>query len=816
VRRPILAVALVLLTGLCYAQRRDGTYKPADGSATPWTINDHQTLIWAGQPYLPIGIRIDGTVAAVEAAKAAGISDVIVDLPASGVGWDEVFASLNKAKMRFLIRVDSLAPMAKGFAVEPQGYRITGLTKAQTVSVEIPGATSALVVLANKADGQIVTSERVPIVKGMLLYDAKPGAEVDHVLLIYPEMTSLEQPDFWEDLDSERDTLLGSLKRHAPGVGLRGIVNPMGRSLALPGRQPTFVPTSPYFRMEFRNYLEEKYKSVETLMKTWSISSSELAVLDDQKKMIATFDQFARLIPLWTQSRGVGAMLDPTTNKLYTCDNKRSKAWEDISSVINEAGDRRFSRLVPDVRGVADVPVIQDWLGWAAPYEARRPSVDGIGMRASGTTQSVLADSGSRATSSILRWTTRGWLVTTDLEIGSASDGPAQLPSVMDLLDSLGAKGIFVHADTPALVKAVAAEASKRSTDTSQSTSSPLPVFFPENAYNPAVPQRLPGGHWWLPCPADGDRLDLGSMFYAYRLKLDNGTVALWARKPGRYRIRMTNPKTAKFQTLDGSSPEPKFAKGGVEISLTEVPLLITGTDELPVPEAAFVETVARITTMIAVSQRSHQEIGEEQMSSHDLISAFDRNPGGSFDQLRKVYWRLVSRVAPYCWIEGERAADTNFSEVLTIPGCSGGEVLALRTLIPPTTAGFYAEYQVPVKTRADQDLWIAAKVPLERRGDISVAAGGQVMHLTGDPVSLYGSGFGWYKLGTTRFAGNLSKVRIQVDSPGNAEIAIDAILVTPDPFQPGGVVPPDPMNFQMIPTKQQSRGRKGRGSGGP
>jgi len=61
-----------------------------------------------------------------------------------------------------------------------------------------------------------------------------------------------------------------------------------------------------------------------------------------------------------------------------------------------------------------------------------------------------------------------------------------------------------------------------------------------------------------------------------------------------------------------------------------------------------------------------------------------------------------------------------------------------------------------------------------------------------------------------------LSKVRIQVDSPGNAEIAIDAILVTPDPFQPGGVVPPDPMNFQMIPTKQQSRGRKGRGSGGP
>jgi hypothetical protein len=170
VPRTIVAAALLLAAGISPAQVREGTYKPTNGAATQWSINDHQTLIWGGQPYLPFGIRIDGTPQAVNAAKAAGITDVIVDLPANGSGWDAVLNALNQANMRYLIRVDSLAPMAHGFAIEPQSYRVAGITQTRQVTLEIPGATSAFVILATRNDGNVVTGERIPVLNGRLSY----------------------------------------------------------------------------------------------------------------------------------------------------------------------------------------------------------------------------------------------------------------------------------------------------------------------------------------------------------------------------------------------------------------------------------------------------------------------------------------------------------------------------------------------------------------------------------------------------------------------------------------------------------------------
>lgn len=816
-RRTTIAIALALAVTTAFAQKRNGVYKASEGKSVSWSINEHQSLIWDGQPYLPVGIRIDGTVAAVNAAKSQGIRDVIVDLPANGLGWAEVLNALNQSGMHFLIRVDSLAPTAPGFAIEPQAYRITGITQDRTISLEIPGAKSAFVVLATKNDGQIVASSRETIKNGLLIYDAKPGAEIEHVLLVYPELNSIEQPDLWEGLDQERDSLLAAL-RHTPlGNGLRGIVNPMGRTLALPGKEPRFVPTSPYFRMEFRDYLEEKYKSIETLLKTWSMSSSELSQVDDStKKMIATFSDFAKLIPLWSSSRGVGAMLDPTTNKVYSCDNRRSKAWEDIAAVINAASERRFRRLIPSLRSVADVPVIQDWQGWAEPYENEQPIIDGVGMKATGTTQSALMDTGSRAASSILRWKTNGWLVATDVDLGANKDSATQLGSVLDDLGSLGARGFFVHAETASLVKSVAEEATKRSTDTSLSTTQSLPIYFPENALNPAVPQRLPGGHWWLPCPADGDRIDYGSLFYGYRLRLDSGIVVIWAKTPGRYRLRFTFPKNARFQSLDGSDLDPKLVKGAIEVNLNEVPVLVTGSDEIPVPEPAFIELEERYRTLLAIAESSMRDTGEERMAFMDVLSGFERNPGGSFVALSKAFRKLSLKVSPYCWIEGERTADTNFSDVVTIPGCAGGNALSLRTPISPGLGGYFATYNVPVKTKEPQDIWLAAKIPAERRGDVSISFGGQVLRLNSDPISLYGTGFGWYKVGKTRFAGTGTKMRLQVDSGGTSEIMIDAILITPDDFQPNGVTIPDAAAFRKMQIKQPAKNGKKKGSAAP
>jgi hypothetical protein len=116
-----------------------------------------------------------------------------------------------------------------------------------------------------------------------------------------------------------------------------------------------------------------------------------------------------------------------------------------------------------------------------------------------------------------------------------------------------------------------------------------------------------------------------------------------------------------------------------------------------------------------------------------------------------------------------------------------------LKTAIQPSGPGYYAEYLLPVRTLEDQEVWIAAKIPAERRGNVTVIVAGQPMRLPDSPTSLYGDGIGWYRLGTTKLAGGSSKLRIVVDSPG-AEIAIDTILLTPGTFQPSAVMPPLPI----------------------
>jgi len=775
------------------AQRREGVYVPTGGSGIPWSINEHHTLVWNGQPYLPAGLRVDGTPAQIKAAKEAGVEDVLVDLPSSGKGWADAFRALEDSKMRYLVRFDSLAAMAQGMAVEPQAYRVAGITTPRQVVLELPGATSAYVVLASKRDSSIQSSGRVPVVNGRLTYEAKPAGEIEHILLVYPETVSYEQPDFWERLDGHRDAVLTALKRNPLGVGLRGIVNPLGRTLSLPNQDLRFVPSSPYFRMELREQLERRYRSIKTAVQSWGIGTHDFE----------TFDDMARLVPLWQGSRGVGMVLDPTTNRLYTCDRTKTNIWSDIREVVSAAEARRFGRLVAAIRAVADVPVIQEWAGWASVYESSSPPLDGLGMRAAGTTPSAIAETASRASSSLLRWSTRGWLVATEVDPGVGADAAAQLPNVIDDLAGLGARGFFVRTELPALAKAVAAEATKRAAEVSLASTSPQAVYFPENALNPATVQRLPGGRWWLPTPDDGNRIDLGSTFSAYRILGRGGNaIAMWTNRPGRYRLRMTNTKTVQFASVGGLDPNMKLVKGGVEVTLSEIPVIISNTEEVPIPEPAYYETMAQFDVLLKEAQTRGSDIITERVYFTDHINGFERNPGGAFPQMRQILRRAASKVGRATWVEAERSTETNFSEAESLPGCSGGGALALRTGIPAGAEGYFADFSIQVKTKEEQEVWIAAKIPAERRGDVRVIIDGQTLSITTDPLSSYGQGFAWYKLGTTRLAGTKAALRFEVKGAPGVEIGLDVLLLTPRAFRPSGINPPDPVDYPPLSIK--------------
>lgn len=786
-----MRIALLTL-GLAFGCICIAPAKTSAASDLSWSIDAKHTLNWAGAPYVPIGAAVDGSDQAVDQCLSAGIKDLIVDIPNRRSGWQGTVDRLEKSNANYFLRLSSLAPLAPGIVVEPQAYRVTGITTPKAITLRLPGTKSVFAVFASSRDGFVERSERVTCIDGVFNYQVDPKGPAEHVLLLYPITEGYQLPDFWEGLDGWRDNLLSAVKATHFGQGLRGFVNPLGQALSLPGKDVRFVPTSPMFQMEFAAHLERRYRTIETAERSWSMSASLLSAASLDKQWLATFNDLARLVPLWQGSRGVSLLWDPKTDQTYTCDNKVSTIWTDITAVVNESAARRFRRVVEALKGTTQVPAIQEWAGWAAPYELKS-SLDGIAMRPSGETISALLASAGRPASTVMRWSKPGLLMASSL--APSSDG-VQLANRIRELASMGTKAFYVQANTPETVAAVKALQSQVSgADIASATTNTL--FYPENATNPAATQRLPGGTWWLPSPEDGERIDLGLSFFGYRMRTAGvSSYTIWAKTSARTVIRLSNSTLARFKSADGTDPAPKLVKNGVEVTLGETPLTVTGVDEIPVPDPAIQEVMARFAVLAQKATAERKDMSLEQMSFQQAIPSLTRAPGASYLTMRNEYYRAAQRLGAFTWLEAETPVNTNFSEAVQNAACSNGYSLNLHTMIPPDSA-YFAEYNLPVRSTEEQNVWVAARIPTDQRRTVQILLGGQTLLLNSDPVGTYGDGFGWYLAGTTRLAGAQTRIKLSVISPEGSDLAVDAIVLTPTAFAPNGPVPPDPLTLR-------------------
>ena len=779
-----LGLALLLVASLASAQapRREGTYAPKDGSRTAWSIDANHTLVWGGVRYTPVGLRVDGSVAAIDAANEAGIKDLLIDLPLAA-DWTPAIAEAEKNGQRYLVRIASLAPGAPAIAVDAAAYRIAGLIGPKHLDLPFPGATEALVVVALQRDRSIASRSLVPIKDGRLVYDTAVNANLANVVLVYPRTDASSTPDLWNRLDDHRDVLLARLQHTPFGKGLRGIVDPLGRG-ALPGQVVRAVPTSAAFQAEFASFLERKYQNIDSVMKTWSMGASELSTTvtgtDGRTTAKTGFADLARLVPLWSGGKGVYALWDARGDKVYSC-SPNSQIWSDIEQTVALAASRRVERLCASIRGVVDVPVVQDWTGWSGVTEGREPSVDGMGANVEGDSPTERIDAASRAVSTAARWSTHGWLVATDVQV------PAKdLQPTLDDLASLGLRAAFVRGEPQDVAAAAKDRAANPPPDAPVDA-----VFFPENAYNPAFAQRLPGGRWWLPTPEDGNRLDLGDLFYGYRLSTAQGDrYVVWAQTPGRYLFRVLHPENARITVLDTTDPDPKKAKNGLLLTVGQYPVLIDGLQEVPVPDLSLRETLETYARLQAYAENGHRVGTDETFAFNEAATVFDQNPGGSYAAMRRNLRLLAGKLSPLAWVEAESSRDTTFSDVVPVPGASNALALGLRVALP-SEEGFYANYVVNVRDRQPVEMWIAARLTPERRKELEATIGGVTLFANEAPVSAYGAGFAWYHLGTTRFAGDATNVSLRMRAGVGAEAAIDAIVFAPPGWRPRGVTYP-------------------------
>lgn len=751
--------SLVALTCLLAAQ------------ASPWTLNPNNTLVWQGEPYLPVGLRIDGSVDAVVQADQAGVKDVLVQLPGDGGGWAPVLAELNQRGMRYLIAVDSLAPSAEGVAVEPEAYRVAGITGPRSFELSVPGGTDALVLLAAQRDGAVAWQNRMPLAAGRAKLEVDPRTDLPHVLLMYPRVRDLRVTDFWEGFDGTRDALLAALTRNEMGPGFRGIVDPLGVVAGFPAPDTSFVPSSPLFQLELAQYLERRYGKLDVALRAWTVGLNDLK----------SFADLARLVPLWAESRGVQNLWDPATDRLYSAIGAQSNAWDDIRAVVRATAVRRYSRFVAAIRRQFDVPVVQTWVGWNGPYE-EASALDGVAFSAREPGLLGLVQNVSRPASSVLRRSGTTWLLAGDLRFGEDS-----LETRVAETESLGARGWFVTAGTDEERLEVARLARARVGDTGPAEWKPTAVFYPEAATNPAYPMRLQGGLWWLPSPAQGEPIDFGAEFAGYRYAdATRRYTALWRRggQDGRALLRVANPKSVRFVTLDGVEVQGRVRKEGTEIALGPTPLLAHG-DEIPVPETALGDVIAKIRLTITGDASGFADGARGQLATR--TAGISANPGGAYLSLLEELADGVRRLAPFVWLEGESTASTNFSTPIRQVGCSGGAALRLvqRLSLPGEVS--YAEYTFRPRAKGLHEVWVAARMPESATQPMTVRVGNTLLRPEPGLTSLYGLGFGWMKLGTVELGDSTYKLVLELPATASLDLAIDAIVLAPGSFQPDG-----------------------------
>jgi hypothetical protein len=761
-------------------------------------VNPNNTLIWEGKPYLPIGVRIPGTPEEIEKAAAAGIKDFLIELPPDGTGWAPAFAALESHQCRYSVVISSAAPSTPCYVVEPQAYRRDGLQGRFSISVAMNGATSVLAALVAKRDGTLRWTQKFPVTEGTvkIMGDAS-GTE--QVLLLYPQMRTLDVPDFWDGFDQHRDTLLRALKQSKPGPGLRGIINPLGDVIDFPDRTNGSIPTSPLFQLELESRLTERYRTVGNLTKAWAMGTNDLD----------SFRHASRLIPLWSGTRGAGAIWDPKTDKTYSADLNHSEIWSDIREAIAGSMDRRVNRLVQAIRQAVDVPVTQEWVGWDGPYTLKSQMLAGVGGRLTVTDLITLSDSASMPASTVLRRGT-GMLMATSIPLSSGENSHLSLQEIIHETEDLGYRGWYFRAERPEDLTEISSMAASRATDIAAANMHPSALFYPLGARNPASPSRVPGTQmWWLPSPGEGDRVDFGSDILGYRVSGGKEPlVAMWTREgTRRVRLRASDPKALVFRTVDGSNPDPRVSKKTVEVTISTSPLIIVNPTELPVPEESFVEVSTLNKKLIDTFQLKVDAGGSETFEMRENIRVFDTSPGPAYLTLVEQLRRLLNRSAPFVWIEAESIRQHSFSDIINAQGASAAKAMRLDVRLPSPEKGYSLDFSYEVAAARTVRVWVAGRMSDDTAKKIRVLAGANSSGEPSAPVQTYGDGFAWRDLGDLELIPGQNLMRLIADL-SEGVVDIDVIVLADANFHPeGGVIPRQWATALPVPKRETGSG---------
>ncbi|MBI2844352.1 MAG: hypothetical protein HYX78_13200 [Armatimonadetes bacterium] len=812
-----------------------GEFKDKDGSLHSWKINGAHTLIWDGQPYIPLGgvfyskyICLGQTeenwqadFRALELVKSKGITDILLKSigPVSWTkpeAWQRLLDYLDSSGFTYGVDLaDGPKAPLSGFIIEPTLYRLLNITQSSRLSFDMPDVTSAFWMLCSMADGRVITSGGATVSEGKVNVDVKVPTGESCVLLLYPERELANGgggvADLWGGFDEFRDRFVKFASEIKFGKGLRFFVDPLSSKMDLPEGLASIIPDSADFRLEFEAYLSRKYRNIGSLNAAWDLVAGHLE----------SFQEAARLIPLWRGTKGLPAAYDRARGHSYSLGGA-SKIWKDLEDFRDSSAQSYLNSAAELVkRYAADVPVIYRPTRYHRIFAntSSRGGFDGLGVEAYGHGESLVTESAGGLYGLAEESARSAWFVVTGTldtpKRGKSSSGyPSRetLAADLDSLAEIGVKGIFVLGlqvlpeeqwKNHSLVLAPEQldwlrEFKDKYLSAGRADFVPRVVYYPQGLTVGASVKRLGPGEWWLPSLRVGTQLMMGSTVAAYTMAGQEG-ICIWSRS-GEKTITYPLAEEQKVSLAHPSGADGILTvdKNKVALRLNSEPVLLTGMDPVQAfPLEIAEEEIAKLGPLVDKAKAAGGRAPDAEAAAERARGVLKSGrPAIAYDIAHTFVRQISEALGTYTWIEAEYPLSHNFSGVESVSGASAGGCLVLDTKTHPPMCEYSAIFPVTVTKDATYEIWISCTPRSTGCSPFSYSLDNGIFQSASSSmeVSAYAGLFAWSRVGIAKLSKGQHQLQIRVDGPGLSgkyNLDIDTIVLCPIEFKPEGIKKP-------------------------
>lgn len=822
--RFLLPLALILVVacslpalGAGVKYKSSGTFADSSGGQHVWSINDGHTLLWDSEEYIPAGAVFVSQYLAPDAGddayqadttilnilKGKGITDIILKnngpiTSSNTASLQRMIDFLDANGFAYGVEMDDgpKAPL-EGYVISPSRYRVEGPTDKTSFTFAWPSVDSAMYVIVSKFDNSIKENGGAIVRDGNVTVTIPSQLRIGEVLIVYPHknLASSRIADLWSGYSEYRDRVLAFYKGIKFGRGMRFFIEPFTSKMDFTGEMLGFVPDSSGFRLGFEAYLTRKYKHEGGVNAAWGLNEN-----------LESVERAARLIPLWTSTRGVPYAYDKANAHLFSVNPSIApQMWRDLVDYRDISAQEYMNTISETLRKqVANVPVIFKSSTYHRVYANPfgMGGFDGLAAQAYGSGEApvdrtvgplyALAEESGKST----------WFIVAGTQASADGKTPylgeVMMVATLDSFREIGCKGFFVDnlASNPEQIGWLNTFKSKITK--TWADFKPDVVYYPTDPQTGAYVQRLARNTWWLPTLRRGKTTFIGDGLFVYTL-LGEGKTYIWSGSGTRTITLSTGGIGTPVVDFPAGVSLPVKKDGVFALYVNETPTVLNGVNfEQVFPRETADLQINRLSDLIPIADKAGIDVKAARAS---LESAKSVSKDGQayivFGIAQDGLTALQKAMGTDVWIEGEKSPASNFGPVVSAPGASGAMALVLDTDEDAPLNPYSASFGFESTSNSSYELWIAGS-PLNESASMSYSMDEGVwtpVSAVDSKVENYAPGLAWYKVGVVNLFPGSHTLTLRVDGKRAQDnryyFAIDAVMLSPRGFTPNGVAKP-------------------------